>query len=346
MGVKNKIYIQSATHISAQYPLAEDWMDNPLLCDAGKMSTIEVQYRDYLSPNAARRMGKLLKRALVCARVAMKRAEIAYPDAVVSATGLGCIENTEIFLDAEERSREGLLNPTPFMLSTHNTIGSTIAIETHCAGYNTHYSQKFMSFDCALFDTCMQLQTENIHTVLLNGHDESSPIFDGILEHLNKWDFKKPWFKGETAVAMVLGKEHTASALCRIEDMMMYYHAAAIEMKERMDGFLHRNACRMSDIDAVFVGLNGNEDNDQVYLDWQKRFFLGTPMAYYKHLFGEHYTMSGIGIYVAATCLQQGRIPSHLLWGEQEPLEGIRRILFCNHSEAKEYSFILLSRIR
>lgn len=344
MEVKNKIYIQSAVHISAQKPLSEDWMDMPVQCSTEKVNTIDVSYKEYLSPNVARRMGKLLKRALVCARVAMERAGITCPNAIVSATGLGCIENTEVFLDAEERNKEGLLNPTPFMLSTHNTIGSTIAIETHCEGYNTHYSQKFMSFDCGLFDTCMQLQKDEVDTVLLSGHDEASPIFDKILGHLNKWDFKAPWFKGETAVSMVLGKECTPSALCRVEDMMMCCHTSDAGLKDRMDAFLQRNGCEISGIDAVFMGLNGNKDNDQVYLDWQKQLFPNIQLAYYKHLFGEHYTMSGIGIYVAATCLQQDRIPAHLLWKGKDTLKGIRRVLFCNHSENKEYSFVLLSR--
>ncbi|MCM1040965.1 MAG: beta-ketoacyl synthase chain length factor [Bacteroides sp.] len=337
--MKNKIYIQSAAHISAQKPLSETWMETP---QAPVSETWEVDYKEYLAPNVARRMGKLLKRALVCSRVAMERAHVDCPDAIISTTGLGCIMNTEVFLDAEERNGENLLNPTPFMLSTHNTIGSTIAIDTHCKGYNTHYSQKFVSFDCGLLDACMQLQREEINTVLLNGNDESSPVFDKILRHLDQWNFKVPWFKGESAISMVLSKKEQSSSLCRIDDMMMCCRMSNDKLKKELEEFLNRNGCCLSELDALFVGLNGHEKNDRVYFEWAENIFSRLPLVYYKHLFGEHYTMSGMGLYVAAICLSRGMVPNHLILNSQDTLTGLKRVLFCNHSADREYSFVLL----
>jgi 3-oxoacyl-(acyl-carrier-protein) synthase len=268
------------------------------------------------------------------------------PDAIITATGLGCIENTEIFLDAMAREGEKLLNPTPFMQSTHNTIGSAIGLDIKCHGYNTHYSQKYASFDCGLQDAFMQLQNENIQTVLLNAHDEHSPIFDSILKHLDCWHFNEGGFKGEVAVSMMLAKRATGKTLCCLNDMAMCYKPSIDVFQQELQMLLQRNALSINDIDAVFVGVNGNEKNDSVYLAYADALFPNLPLVRYKHLFGEHFTASALGVYAAATCLQQGRIPMNMrqLDVRCETVDNpISRILFYNHSENKEHTIILLT---
>jgi len=340
----NKVYIQSAAHISAQKPLSEEWIDSPVFYNEDNVKAMDLNYKEYLAPNVARRMGKLLKRALVCARIAMERADIEMPDAIITATGLGCIENTEFFLDAMIHEGEKLLNPTPFMQSTHNTIGSSIALDIKCHGYNTHYSQKYVSFDCGLQDAIMQLQNENTHTVLLNAHDESSSIFDSILKHLDCWHFSNGGFKGETAISMVLADQPTSKTLCCVEDMLMCYKPSTSNLQAKLQKMLERNQLNINDIDAVFVGTNENKKNDSIYISNAKTLFSNLPIAHYKHLFGEHFTMSGIGCYVAAICLQQERMPEHLFLKKGKTMEKIKRVLFYNHSENKEHTLVLLSK--
>ena len=339
----NKIYILSAAHISAQKPLLEEWMNNPVIYDEENVKAMDVNYKEYLAPNAARRMGKLLKRALVCSRAAMEQAHIDMSDAIITATGLGCIENTEFFLDAMIREGETLLNPTPFMQSTHNTIGSSIALDIKCHGYNTHYSQKHVSFDCGLQDAFLQLQNENIRTVLLNAHDEHSPIFDAILKNLDCWYFNNGGFKGEVAVSMVLSNQASSKPLCSVEDMLMCYKPSISNLQTELQIMLNRNHLTINEIDAVFVGVNGNEMNDSVYFANAEALFPNLPLVRYKHLFGEHFTTSGLGVYAAATCLQQKRIPEFLLIEKNKPLKNVKRILFYNHSENKGYTIILLT---
>ncbi|MDR2979448.1 MAG: beta-ketoacyl synthase chain length factor [Bacteroidales bacterium] len=339
----NKVYIQSAAHISAQKPLSEEWMDNPVVYEGDSVKSIDLNYKEYLAPNVARRMGKLLKRALVCARMAMKRAKVEMPDAIITATGLGCIENTEHFLDAMTREGETLLNPTPFMQSTHNTIGSSIALDIKCHGYNSHYSQKHTSFDCALQDAFIQFQNGKIQTALLNAHDESSSVFDSILQHIDCWHFENGGFKGETAISMALGNQPTPETLCRMEDMMICYRPTMPVLQKELQKLLERNGLTIHDLDAVFIGVNGNAENDNVYYACTETLFPNLPLARYKHLFGEHFTMSGIGFYVVATCLQQGRLPEHLLLAKENPAKQVKCIVLYNHSENRDHSMILLS---
>jgi len=339
----NKIYINSIKQISAQSPLTEDWFEHPIFYSGPSVRAIEPDYKQFFTPNESRRLKKILKRALLVSRQTMAESKIVMPDAIITATGLGCIENTEFFLDAMVREGEKLLNPTPFMQSTHNTIGSVIGMDLKCHGYNTHYSQKYVSFECGLQDALMQLQNENIHNVLLNAHDEHSPIFDSILKHLNCWHFSDGGFKGEVAVSMMLTNQQSSKNLCCVKAMLMCYKPSISHLQVKLQELLKHNKLDINEIDAVFVGVNGNENNDSVYLTHAETLFPDLPLLRYKHLFGEHFTVSGLGFYVAATCLQQERVPKHLLLEKDKPVKQVKHLLLYNHSENKEHTIILLT---
>ena len=50
------------------------------------------------------------------------------PDAIITGTGLGCLEDTEKFLTAMVTNKEEFLTPTSFIQSTHNTVSAQIAL--------------------------------------------------------------------------------------------------------------------------------------------------------------------------------------------------------------------------
>ena len=97
------------------------------------------------------------------------------PDAVITATGLGCMENSEKFLAAMLDSGETMMSPTDFMQSTHNTPGSLISIHLGDHGYNSTYSQGECSLASALMDAFLQLKSGRIRTALVGAHDEITP---------------------------------------------------------------------------------------------------------------------------------------------------------------------------
>ena len=72
------------------------------------------------------------------------------------------------------------------MQSTHNTLGSAIAIRTHCHGYNTTYSQGDESFDWALDDARRLIRSGKAETVLVSSFDESTPLFDSFSQRAGK----------------------------------------------------------------------------------------------------------------------------------------------------------------
>jgi len=155
--------------------------------------------KKYVKPLEARRMGKLMKSSLLSSLEALQQAGIVCPDAVITGTTYGCLENSERLLEEMKTEGEEMLKPTYFMQSTHNTISSNIAIKTHCHGYNVTYTQGNKSLPWAILDAEMLLANGKAKNVLVGWHDESAPFFNRLLEQSGE----KP-MPGIRSVAMVL----------------------------------------------------------------------------------------------------------------------------------------------
>lgn len=137
----------------------------------------------YVKPLEARRMGRLMKSTLLSSFRALEEAgltdeagRVVAPDAIITGTVLGCIDNSIRFLNQLVEEGEGTLNPTPFMQSTHNTLGSLVAIRTRCHGYNVTYSQGDDSLKWALRDAETLLRMGKAKVVLVGCHDEITDL--------------------------------------------------------------------------------------------------------------------------------------------------------------------------
>ena len=144
-----------------------------------------ADYKEYISPKEGRRMGKLMKAATLTSLMALREAGIECPDAIITATANGMLETSEKFLVDMVDNGEETLSPTLFMQSTHNTIGSAIAIRTQCHGYNITYTQGKDSMKWSLRDAERLIRMGKAKTVLVGCHDESSPLFQSFYDYLN-----------------------------------------------------------------------------------------------------------------------------------------------------------------
>lgn len=138
--------------------------------------------RKYVKPLEVRRMGKIMKSSLLSSMEALAQANIEIPDAIITGTIYGCLEYSELLLEQMKEEGETMLKPTHFMQSTHNTIGSNIAIKTKCHGYNVTYTQGVESLEWAIRDAEMLIKEGKAKTVLVGYHDESTPLFNSLLE--------------------------------------------------------------------------------------------------------------------------------------------------------------------
>ena len=139
------------------------------------LGTEDPDFRQLFSPLEARRMGRLLKRAVWTSRKALDEAGLEMPDAIVTGTDFGSMIQSEAFLGALKQGGDATPRPTNFMQSTHNTIGSLIAIQLGCHGYNATYSHKGNSFRSALRDAWMQISLGEADTALVGWFDEEFP---------------------------------------------------------------------------------------------------------------------------------------------------------------------------
>ena len=213
----------------------------------------EADYKQFIPPLEARRMGRILKRAIATACTAMTDAGVGTPEAIVTGTGLGCIENTEIFLDALCRQGEDQMMPTRFMSSTHNTMSSIVAINLHANGYNATYAHNTVSFQSALMDALLQLRRGAVHNAMVCAHDEMTPSYHALL---CKGGFLKGKKASECAVSMMLATENNGRALCEVAGMRMLYRPTEAVKQQAFDSLVASSDVVVSDGYPELFGVN------------------------------------------------------------------------------------------
>lgn len=139
--------------------------------------------RQFVRPMETRRMGKLMKSTMLTSLQALKQAGIDQPDAIITATAWGCLDGSEQLLQQLTEGEESL-SPTLFMQSTHNTLGSTVAIHLHDHGFNTTFTQGDRSLYWARYQARLLLRLGRCRSVLVGSHDESTPLFASLMQQL------------------------------------------------------------------------------------------------------------------------------------------------------------------
>ena len=196
---------------------------------------------------------------------ALKDTNVESPDAIITATGLGCIENTEKFLKALTEQGENCLQPTFFINSTHNTIGSYIAVHMKCHGYNNTHVHRGISFESALLDAFVKIKLGKLHNALVGAFDEMTPDYFKLLGKVGFWD---GGFAGETAVSMVLAKDGNI----KVAAIEIFYKPEKKNIIDTVNRICAENNISISDIDLLVTGRNHDENNNKVYDDFENIF--------------------------------------------------------------------------
>lgn len=131
-----------------------------------------LDYKEIIAdPALRRRMSRIVKMGVACGLKCIEGLAPESIDAIITATGFGCLADTEKFIESIVANSERLLNPTPFIQSTFNTIGGQIALLRGIHSYNVTYAHRGLSFESALIDAAMQV-AEGKKNVLLGAIDE------------------------------------------------------------------------------------------------------------------------------------------------------------------------------
>lgn len=334
-----KIYVISAKQISIQQPLCEDWMAQPLRYEQDYVRCVDPDFRQFISAGEARRMGKLLKRALATSLSALSEGGIEHPDAVITGTGFGSVENTEFFLDAMVREGESLLKPTQFMQSTHNTTSSLISIHTKSHGYNSTYSQKHLSFDSALYDAWLQFRLGRIHSALVGAHDEMTPVFHTFMRKAGF--LSECAICSEAAVSVLLSDEPSEKSLCSLVGVWIKSRPSSAQVCGQIGKMLEENGLKPEDVGAVMTGMNGSEaDSDYAFLS---DVLPQAARLRYKPIFGDCFSAPALGVYAAIQCLARGQVPA-CLTSDDTPRPCGQSLLVVNIAERRHLSLVLLCK--
>lgn len=324
----------------------KSYSNHPLTC-------IEPDYSSLIDPRLLRRMSKVIRMGIGSAIQALKESNVAMPDAIITGTAFGCLEDTGTFLSKMITNQEQALNPTPFIQSTHNTIGSQVALLLQCMGYNQTYSQRAFSFENALLDA-LTMDTYSYQNILVGGVDEITPLSFDILKRFSVYRknpvssldlFKHPakgTLQGEGATYFLLSAQRTAETYAQVKKVVTFFHPeSSDQLYSKINGFLSQLSLAASDIDVLLLGKNGDTETDANYQALAATLFPGVSTGVYKHLCGEYPTANAFALWLAARSLKEQKMPDALLSNIKPPAL-LKRILIYNQYLGNHHSFILV----
>lgn len=350
-----KAYIRSGIAISPQDTFREGiFQGSPLNSPQTRMKCMDPEYKELINPALSRRMSRIVKMGVAAAMQSLKEAGVEQPGAIITGTGLGCMEDTGNFLSSMIKNKEQFLTPTAFIQSTHNTIAGQIALLLKCNNYNFAYVHRGFSFENALLDASLMLENREVPNVLLGGIDEITDDFYGITTRLGMWKNSsmtgtdllelptRGTIAGEGAVFFTVQRE-AEGAFAGFSGLDMIYKPSSAEEVNRAIGkLLESQGLRMEDIDAVMTGTNGWPKYDKLYEPVTAGLFAGKPILGFKHLCGEYMTASSFAAWLSASILKNKTVPAGIQL-KGPAMNNFRHILIYNHFMGVDHSIMLIS---
>ncbi|MCM1501536.1 MAG: beta-ketoacyl synthase chain length factor [Bacteroidales bacterium] len=209
--------------------------------------------------NLRRRMSRIVRMgvasALKCLEVPgseLAGEENVHPDAIATATALGCLADSERFMSDLLDREEQMLNPTAFIQSVFNTVGAQSALLEGIKSYNMTYVHRGNSFTSALLDGILLLN-EGKGNVLVEAFDEVIPASEDILSRLGKWQGAQ-----EGAVSFLLSDSPHGGRSILLSDIVLKPCTAAGHVYSSMDSavMMYDAACRLLEAGEGNCGIS------------------------------------------------------------------------------------------
>lgn len=350
------MYISATGNISPQKTFGhQPLVDTPVEYTGNRLTCIEPDYKEFIDPKQIRRMSRIIRMGVASAMECLQEAGIKVPDAIVTGTAYGCLEDTNSFLSKMVEFNEELLTPTAFIQSTHNTIGAQIGLMLQCNNYNNAFVHRGFSFESALLDGMMLLKENEATNVLVGAIDEITNSSHTILNRLGLYKQEpisnldiyktnsKGTIAGEGAAFFLLANEPSATDYAKLDGLHTFYKPEGItEIEKQIVSFLERQSISIYDIDLIITGMNGDAGGDKVYEQLAQSVFNNKNSINYKYLCGEYPTAAAFAMWLGATTIKSGSMPAGLAFNGSNKNK-IKRILIYNHYLGIHHSLSLLS---
>jgi 3-oxoacyl-[acyl-carrier-protein] synthase II len=354
------MYIKATGNISPQKTFGHQPLVDAVAYTGNRLACIEPDYKNFIDPKQIRRMSRIIRMGVAAAMECLQEADIKIPDAIVTGTAYGCLEDTNAFLSKMVEFNEELLTPTSFIQSTHNTIGAQIGLMLQCNNYNNAFVHRGFSFESALLDGLMLLKENDAANVLVGAIDEITNTSHIILNRLGLYKqgpvsnldiYKtipigigtKGTIAGEGAAFFLLANESSATDYAKLDGLHTFYKPeGALEIAKQINSFLEKHAVRIADIDLIITGKNGDAVDDKIYEQLGQTVFNASETVNYKHLCGEYPTAAAFAMWLAAVTLRSGKVPAVLNY-TGSTYKKINKVLIYNHYQGTHHSLSLLS---
>lgn len=255
-------YINACSTISYQLSFQnKDWLNHiELLADNSEL--IAPDYKEFIDVSDLRRMSKIIKMGIVCSKDCVLQSGINNPEAIIIGTGLGCLTDTEKFLK-NTLTIEGLIPPTSFIQSTHNTIAGQISLALKNHNYNNTHTQNNLSFEQALLDATLCLN-DGFTDVLVGAADEKISLLDELVMEFGLENLKNKVTEG--ASFFMLSNVKNKSSKAQLIDCITIGLNRANPISI-IDDFLVNNNLTLENIDLILFASNGTINSNEVIND-------------------------------------------------------------------------------
>lgn len=297
------------------------------------LSACEPDYKGIIT-NATlrRRMSRIVKMGVACGLECIDGMTSENIQGIITATGLGCLADTEKFLNTLIENEERMLNPTPFIQSTFNTIGAQIALFRQIHAYNMTYVHRGLSFESALLDGMLKIW-EGADNILVGAIDEMTDTSCAIQQRLG---LLKGMQAGEGAQFFLLSREAGEHPLAEIIGIDTFAgQQTAEEINTRISCFLQRNGLKAQDIHWLMTGKSAEKEiackGNAIYEELlNSSLFSSSIHLGFKHECGEYPTASAYAVWKAVKEAQQCNRTTN--------------ILIYNHHHSINHSLILIRK--
>lgn len=345
------MYITDSACISPQRTFDNAFFEGEIKVHEGdRYIAVEPAYGGLIPAGLLRRMGKAVRMGVGAGLPLLQNGDI---EGIILGTANGGLEDCLKFLNQIVDYNEGTLTPTNFVQSTPNAVAGNLALMSKITGYNTTHVHKGLAFEAALLDTMLLLDEKRGKQFLVGSIDEISDYNHNI--DLLAGAFKTGHFtsenlltldtpgsaNGEGAAMFIVRGERTTGTVAEIRDVFLGNQLSENELVSLLNAFLHRNGLNAGDIDAVIMGISGDNRSDHWYFNLQHALFEEANCYIYKNMVGDYPTGSAFATWVGAQVLAGKRVPEECIWA-QKNTRTPKQILIYNHYKASQHGLILL----
>lgn len=309
-----EIYINGTGCISPQATFDETTFIPAALkaAESNRLRCVEPEYKNHINPALLRRMSRMIKMGIASSRICLDNAGVSMPGAIITGTGLGCVEDTEKFTVSILDNHEHLLAPTPFIQSTHNTVGGQIALLLGCHEYNYTYVHRGISFESALIDAALMIREGSADNILVGGIDELTDRSYKLLQQLGIYSRQEHFGTpgGEGASFFLLSGKKSERSLAKLS----FVKTVSNEKDPTAISEKIKTILPASTADLVLSGETGHIKTDILLEEVKKNAFPNQSFATFKQYCGEYHTASAFALWLAVQKISKEKLNSILVY--------------------------------